>query len=387
MARLGSYRKDFQWVFGLIFVNLLMLGFFMGGFAKLFAPDVAKPLLASQFKETILQTYGQNYDQMKASFQSRPPTEPLQIPGLPVAGLTAGEAAQLDAQGFAAAVSDKLAGKIYAGEVESLGPEAKQALGPMVNISEKTYDTLSSAAGGIAAFAAFFGLLMVLFGRRFGRLFGLGLSFVVAGIPPSIVYDLALSSLSAPTGNPQPTADTSALTAVLKPALAAGEDSVAVYFGLGFLLMIFAGFGRLVHWASTRGRAAKETESKSVHQTRELELRLPDDKVFDLCMASLSLVRGMVQQEERSMGRLVAKTGFSWKSNGEIIDFTLTKLEDEHTRVVISSKPAISITLVDWGRNKQNIERISEFLKKREAEYKVSPEATNQIVAEEPSIG
>ena len=382
LAKIGSYRKDVQWISGLIFVVLLTLGFLIGGLAKLFAPDVAKPILASQFKETILGTYGQNYDQMKIAFQLRPPTEPLQIPGLLSVGLTAGEAAQLDAQGFAANLSDKLAARIYEGDIDSLGPDARQSLGPLVNISKKTYETLRDAASGLAGAAAFWGFIMVLFGRRFGRLFSLGLTLFAAGILPSMVYDLTQSMfLSSPGGNPLPDAGMAALTAAMKPALEAGQQSVDAYIALGLLLILFAGFGRLVHWLSTRGRnSGKATaiddtgQATGVHQTSVLDLRLPYDKTFDLCLASLGLVRGKIKQQERSLGKIISMSGIRWNSYGETLEFDIREVDRETTRVHVSSKPIFTKTLFDFGRNRANIEIVSEFLRNEERDYQVSSE-------------
>lgn len=258
LEKLGSYRKDIQWISGLLCVVFLTLGFFAGGVHFFFAPETAKPAVAALFKDTLETRLAQNFDQTRVWLKSRPATEPLEIPGIPKIGLTAGEAATLDASGLADRISEGLAGRVYEGDLDSFSPEFRQSLGPLVYFRRTTYEPLMAAARGCAALAAIFGLIMVLFGRRFGRLYSLGLAISVAGMLPSLVYGFAGSALGDPAGNPQPAAGAAALTAALKPALDAGRDSVDTYLALGSILMFSAVLGRSIHWLATREKSGGE---------------------------------------------------------------------------------------------------------------------------------
>lgn len=59
-------------------------------------------------------------------------------------------------------------------------------------------------------------------------------------------------------------------------------------------------------------------------------------------------------------GRIVVKTGISFRTWGEHIPITLTEVTSERTHVSVSSSSKIGALggVWDWGKNKENIERI-----------------------------
>jgi len=111
-----------------------------------------------------------------------------------------------------------------------------------------------------------------------------------------------------------------------------------------------------------------------VHQMQKVELRLPYDKVFNLCVESLRLInKCMIQKEDRFQGRIDAKVGMTWKSVGEIITFEIWRVDNNRTQVEISSRPALGTTFFDFGKNSGNVETIISFLKEHgEKVYKIS---------------
>jgi hypothetical protein len=86
---------------------------------------------------------------------------------------------------------------------------------------------------------------------------------------------------------------------------------------------------------------------------------------FDLCVASLSLFRRcIIQEENRSLGRIVARTGINWKTWGDVITISFKRTGSNCTYIQISSRPNARTTIVDYGKNLENVERIVSFLKK-----------------------
>ncbi len=97
-----------------------------------------------------------------------------------------------------------------------------------------------------------------------------------------------------------------------------------------------------------------------VRHVRHVELRLPYDQAFDLCISSLNAVKkGRIRREDRPSGRIEAKAGMTWKSWGEVISFDLRRIDENRTRVELSSKPVLRTTLVDGGKNLENVEKIA----------------------------
>jgi hypothetical protein len=93
-------------------------------------------------------------------------------------------------------------------------------------------------------------------------------------------------------------------------------------------------------------------------------LNLLFDKAFDLCAESVAQIkRSKITKEDRINGKIDAKGGITWKTFGDKIEFNLNKINEAHTEVELSSRPVLRTTLVDYGKNLQNVQIIEEFLK------------------------
>lgn len=385
--KLGSYRKDVQWLSGIIFVFFLTLALFFGGLSQFFAPEIAKPAISGMFRET-LKTMFASFDYTKATsyWQSRPASEPVEIPGVPKTGITAGEAAKLDAQGLAEKISDKLATSVYESKMDNFTPQDKQGLGPLTYLNKYAFETLSVNAHRFVIIAVLFGIIMFLFSRRFGRLVSLGLAFIISSLPPLWIFSYYIetglnnpSTVSKASGGQSQAAVMAALINTMQPVAHKAVELAGVAFVLGGVLLLFAWFGWWIYLFAARSRnLAKGTDSMgeatAVHQTRVVELRLPYDKTFDLCLASLSEIGGKVKQQDRSLGQIVARAGFGWMSNVETVKFTVRMINGGKSQVQLSSRFTIP-ALWAWppGRNFENVEKISGFLKARDQDDSTPP--------------
>jgi len=98
---------------------------------------------------------------------------------------------------------------------------------------------------------------------------------------------------------------------------------------------------------------------------RDSRLEETFDNTYDLCINSLEVIGNYcILEADLHAGRIIAKTGINWKTWGDIITFDLIREGEESTLVNISSRPASSTTLVDFGKNLDNVQRITSFLKK-----------------------
>ena len=140
-----------------------------------------------------------------------------------------------------------------------------------------------------------------------------------------------------------------------------------LFFG-GFMSLIL---GTLHSWSVKRILPEKPKPSMGVHHVRNLELQVSYDKVFDLCIESLNLIkRCKIRKENRPQGKIDARAGITWKTWGDVILFDVRKIDIDRTQIIVSSRPAVRTTLVDYGKNLENVERISSFLEEQsEAVY------------------
>lgn len=132
-----------------------------------------------------------------------------------------------------------------------------------------------------------------------------------------------------------------------------------IFFGIFMSLVL--GF---MHSRSVKRMSSGESdEAMGVHHVRNVELRLDYDMVFKLCIESLSRIKKCkIKNEDRSKGKLIAKAGMTWKTFGDVISFEIHKMGDDRIQVEVSSRPSLRTTLVDYGKNLENVERIVEFL-------------------------
>jgi len=105
-------------------------------------------------------------------------------------------------------------------------------------------------------------------------------------------------------------------------------------------------------------------ETIGVKHTRSITLPLRYDEAFDLCIKSLSTIKKCsIKKEDRAQGLIEAGTGITWKTWGDIISFRLRRKDKTVTQVEVSNRPAMCTTVVDYGRNLENVENIISFLR------------------------
>ena len=132
----------------------------------------------------------------------------------------------------------------------------------------------------------------------------------------------------------------------------------------GFLFTIISAY---IHTRVIKKKGYEISEkTMDVHQKRKLKLKLPYRVAYNLCLESInSLPKARLQKQSISQGKIDVKSGMGWNTLGEKISFGVRKIDDDRTQIIVSSRPVVRTTLIDYGKNLDNVDKISNFLKKR----------------------
>jgi hypothetical protein len=129
----------------------------------------------------------------------------------------------------------------------------------------------------------------------------------------------------------------------------------------GFLMFIILGY--LHNRAVNKIAGDISYGSMGTCHAQNIELQLPYERAFDLCIRSLDLIgRCRVLEEDRSEGMIVARSSVNWKTWGDTISYDISRTDNDSTAVKVSSRPTSWSTLVDYGKNLENVKIIVSFL-------------------------
>ncbi|UCH81351.1 MAG: hypothetical protein JSW20_01745 [Nitrospiraceae bacterium] len=114
---------------------------------------------------------------------------------------------------------------------------------------------------------------------------------------------------------------------------------------------------------SRKVMAGTSMHDYGIHQVRHVTTGMPYEQAFSLCIQSLKTIhRCHIISQSRDTGEIRAATGINWKTWSDEIYFRLTGNE-EMTEIEVSSRPSAKSTFVDFGKNLDNVERITRFLR------------------------
>lgn len=107
----------------------------------------------------------------------------------------------------------------------------------------------------------------------------------------------------------------------------------------------------------------KNIKDLGTNQERFIELDVSYDKAFNLCLSALEVLNNpKICRQDYKSGKIKARTTSSRESYGEIIEFEIKNL-DNLAQIRILSKPRFFSTLIDYGKNIDNVEKILEYIK------------------------
>ncbi|MGC5003955.1 DUF1499 domain-containing protein [Streptomyces sp. DT203] len=131
----------------------------------------------------------------------------------------------------------------------------------------------------------------------------------------------------------------------------------ALLSGLLFGLAMATILGTM-HIASVRRRGREGPADFSVKQRQQLRLALPPIKAFERAVQAVTALPATVTSSDSESGHIEAKVGMSWRSWGETVTIVVQPQGSSSSSVCIESRPRLRITVVDYGKNRQNVERI-----------------------------
>jgi hypothetical protein len=131
-----------------------------------------------------------------------------------------------------------------------------------------------------------------------------------------------------------------------------------VLFGLMMAIALTA-----VHWWSMRKRGFDPDAKGSRVDAREsVALALPPEEAIARCRAALEANPHFRDvRVDPAAGTVNARSRMSWASFGEVIECRV-RPGDGGSTLEIRSRPAVRSTIVDYGKNRENVERIRTFL-------------------------
>lgn len=99
-----------------------------------------------------------------------------------------------------------------------------------------------------------------------------------------------------------------------------------------------------------------------VRPTSSVRLSADYDGVFDRCVQAAASADGFrIVRNDPLRGVIVARVSPTWKSFGETLRVTIRRTSGG-SEVCLSSKPRVPFTLMDQGKNEQNLELLRERL-------------------------
>lgn len=128
-----------------------------------------------------------------------------------------------------------------------------------------------------------------------------------------------------------------------------------VIFGLGTTISL-----SILQWIIVRSKGI-QGDVKVVCSTQFL-VEGTREEVFDLCDHSISTIdKCKLGYYDPKEGIAKAKAGKSWLTWGDEITFQLKEIKPNEFCVTIVSRPVVRTTVIDYGKNLENINRISDY--------------------------
>lgn len=145
-----------------------------------------------------------------------------------------------------------------------------------------------------------------------------------------------------------------------------------VFIGLPLVLsagVLFGLFMALISGTYHLGRIESKyhsisDETLNISHVREITLDLPYNDAFGICVSSLKDMKsGKIRLEERETGKIEARTPWYGRFGNEKITFKIHRESDNVTKIRVETRPIMPFTLVDYGKNLDDIETICKYIK------------------------
>jgi hypothetical protein len=134
-----------------------------------------------------------------------------------------------------------------------------------------------------------------------------------------------------------------------------GELFEGVFFGF------FMAVALIIMEKISLGKMGKKSSDIGVRQEKKFNVPLSKVEVIKKVRDVLGEMKINITKDDSQNGIIEAKTGINLKSFGEIL--TIKFFENENEMVVfVESHPSLPTTMVDYGKNLQNVEKFEELM-------------------------
>jgi hypothetical protein len=104
-------------------------------------------------------------------------------------------------------------------------------------------------------------------------------------------------------------------------------------------------------------------ETLGVAHARQIKITMPYSDTYNACLSSIRAIRGgHIVLADRDRGYIKARIPVNLLSFGEEIQLNIHDDDDGASQVDIYGHPVIRWTLLDYGKNLENVEKICGFL-------------------------
>jgi len=111
---------------------------------------------------------------------------------------------------------------------------------------------------------------------------------------------------------------------------------------------------------------ANKQQANEVEQNRTIDYECTYEDIFPEAINALSTIKkSKVKIADKSSMLILANTGINWKTFGDKIKITFQEKDKNHISLTINSKPRMPGTIVDYGKNFDNVEIIMAYLAAR----------------------
>lgn len=135
------------------------------------------------------------------------------------------------------------------------------------------------------------------------------------------------------------------------------SESIVTGFLFGLFIAVTLGIIDYLFRRSSGGKIGGR-----VKQQQEIIIQRPFNETVNLCRKSIEKYNGKKLTTDPTEGIIQGRIGVSWQSWGEKIMIKLDELNSEETVVTITSKPLLPTTVIDYGKNKRNITRLTKYI-------------------------
>ncbi len=129
------------------------------------------------------------------------------------------------------------------------------------------------------------------------------------------------------------------------------------FYGMAWIALIFPAV-----WFMQRSGSLKAIHGENlfgVHQEEDVTIDFAGREAFEYCLSSITAL-GIASsiRPDIETGRIRIRTKITLKSQGELVLLTISKVDDNKSKITISSKPALARTIFDHGKNSENVRAI-----------------------------